>query len=266
MQVGSVVVCAARRAHRGCALPASPRPAPTAGRWPSMAGCPHTPCARDGLWRGPASGKIEGNSNSNSNNNNSNNSSTSTSTEANRTHNASISSRATGSGETGSGRVVQSGFNVFPDRGNVGARCGRRGDAQSRPWMAGGRKWEQDGADSGWASPLRPRRAARSFPKRPCAPTGPPQLPEAPLRPHPAGAARKHQREHSPRLGEEPLFGRLSAARRRRGTPRLPPRPAASAAGWPMRAPWAARPSPKAGPGAACPAAAPPSRRRCRRR
>lgn len=30
-----------------------------------MAGCPHTPCARDGLWRGPASGKIEGNSNSN---------------------------------------------------------------------------------------------------------------------------------------------------------------------------------------------------------
>ena len=64
MQVGSVVVYAARRAHRGCAPPASPRPAPTAGRRPSMAGCPHTPCARDGLWRGPASGKIEGNSNS----------------------------------------------------------------------------------------------------------------------------------------------------------------------------------------------------------
>ena len=109
MQVGSVVVYAARRAHRGCAPPASPRPAPTAGRRPSMAGCPHTPCARDGLWRGPASGKIEGNSNSSS---------------------------------------------------KGGARCGRRGDAQSRPWMAGGRKWEQDSADSGWASPLRPRRAA----------------------------------------------------------------------------------------------------------
>ena len=62
MQVGSVVVYAARRR----APPASPRPAPTAGRRPSMAGCPHTPCARDGLWRGPASGKIEGNSNSNS--------------------------------------------------------------------------------------------------------------------------------------------------------------------------------------------------------
>ena len=99
MQVGSVVAYAARRAHRGCAPPASPRPAPTAGRRPSMAGCPHTPCARDGLWRGPASGKIEGNSNGNG-------------TAANRTRNARISSRATAiaaaaatwSGETGSGR------------------------------------------------------------------------------------------------------------------------------------------------------------------
>ena len=175
MQVGSVVVYAARRAHRGCAPPASPRPAPTAGRRPSMAGCPHTPCARDGLWRGPASGKIEGNSNSN-------NSSTSTAPQQ-----TAPATPASAAGRQRSRRqprqgvarpsregIGQSGFDVFPDRGKGSARCGRRGDDQSRPWMAGGRKWEQDSADSGWASPLRPRRAAaaRKTPTRTFPPIG----------------------------------------------------------------------------------------------
>src|SRR5690606_6833470 len=41
-------------AHRGGAPPACPRPAPKAGRRPSMAGCTHTPCARDGPWSFPA--------------------------------------------------------------------------------------------------------------------------------------------------------------------------------------------------------------------
>ena len=56
-----------RAAPLGCALPVPytggvlprppPRPATEAGRRPSMAGCTHTPCARDRLWRFPASGR-----------------------------------------------------------------------------------------------------------------------------------------------------------------------------------------------------------------
>ena len=149
MQVGSVVVYAARRAHRGCAPPASPRPAPTAGRRPSMAGCPHTPCARDGLWPWSALGKIDGNSNRNRSAN-----------VRSKAHNDPGGSRSQTEGRVRTGRTRSGRSGVFPDRGDGGARCGRRGDAQSRPWMAGGRKWEQDSADSGWASPLRPRRAA----------------------------------------------------------------------------------------------------------
>ena len=137
--------------------------------------------ARDGLWRGPASGRSRATA-------------TATATETAKATTAAPApapapqqaARATPTSAAARQRVArpdregiaQSGSNVFPDRGKGGARRGRSGDDQSRPWMAGGRKWEQDSADSGWASPLRPRRAA---------------------------AARTTPTRTSPRLGEEPI-------------------------------------------------------------
>ncbi|GHD67591.1 hypothetical protein GCM10007164_07840 [Luteimonas padinae] len=145
-----------------------------------MAGCPHTPCARDGLWPWSAPGTIDGNSNSNCNSYSNCNSNRNRNRSANvrsKAHNDPGGSRSQTEGRVRTGRTRSGRSGVFPDRGGGGARCGRRGDAQSRPWMAGGRKWEQDSADSGWASPLRPRRAA---------------------------AARKTPTRTFPRLGEEP--------------------------------------------------------------
>ena len=143
---------AARRAHRGACSPGrSPRPATTAGRRPSMAGWEHTPRCTRRAQRAPGSARK----------------STAVLPASTATgprsclqrsqspvlHSAGPAEATAAAGIVTAARARPSSLlTFFPNAMMARGPPRPQADVQSRPWMAGGRMWEQDAEISGWAS------------------------------------------------------------------------------------------------------------------